>query len=217
MEFFKGVNVDWMGKAKYFVSLSLILLAIGWISILRNHGLKQGIDFRGGTLVYVRFAGTPPIDQIRKGLESAGLPNSTIQGISDINSTSKNDVVIGLEQHGQGDESLDAGKQAILDVLHKMFGTDSNGKQDFNSITPSALASYLSQRDPLSLSVNAGDRYNQLAQRLTDARDRDQGGIVTNFDQLKGVDGATPAVISSLQSNFSLGNFAIRNVEIVGP
>ena len=27
MEFFKGVNVDWMGKAKYFVTLSLVLLA----------------------------------------------------------------------------------------------------------------------------------------------------------------------------------------------
>ena len=29
MEFFKGVNVDWMGKAKYFVALSLILLLVG--------------------------------------------------------------------------------------------------------------------------------------------------------------------------------------------
>ena len=84
MEFFKGVNVDWMGKAKYFVTLSLVLLAVGWASILKNGGLRYGIDFRGGTLVYVRFAGTPPIDQIRKGLQSAGLANSTIQSISDI-------------------------------------------------------------------------------------------------------------------------------------
>jgi preprotein translocase subunit SecF len=217
MEFFKGVNLDWMGKAKYFVSLSLILLAVGWISVWRNHGLKQGIDFRGGTLVYVRFSGPPPIDQIRKGLQTAGLANSSIQGISDINSNSKNDVVIGLEQQGQGDESLDAGKQAILDVLHKMFGTDSSGKQDFNSITPSALTGYLTQKDPLNLGLNAGDRYTQLAQRLADARDRDHGGIVTSFDDLKNVGGATPAVINSLQSGFSLGNFAIRNVEIVGP
>ena len=29
MELFKGVNVDWMGKAKYFVALSLILLVVG--------------------------------------------------------------------------------------------------------------------------------------------------------------------------------------------
>ncbi len=217
MEFFKGVNVDWMGKAKYFVALSLALLAIGWISILRNRGLRYGIDFRGGTLVYVRFSGPPPIDEIRKGLAAAGLSNSTIQGISDINASSQNDVVIGLEQHGQGDESLDAGKQSILDVLHKMFGAAGSGKQDFNSITPSALAAYLTQKDPLSLGTNAGERYNQLAQRLTDARDRDNGGIVKNFDLLRNVEGVTPPVLGALTNDFSLGNFTIRNVEIVGP
>ena len=218
MEFFKGVNVDWMGKAKYFVTLSLVLLAVGWASILKNGGLRYGIDFRGGTLVYVRFAGTPPIDQIRKGLQSAGLANSTIQSISDIgNSASQRDVVIGLEQKGTGDESLDAGKNAILDVLHKTFGTDTSGKQDFNSITAPALADYLTTKDPLTLGTTAGDRYKELAQRLIDARDRDQGGIVTSFDELKNAPGVTPQVVNALASGFSLGNFTIRNVEIVGP
>jgi preprotein translocase subunit SecF len=218
MEFFKGVNVDWMGKAKYFVALSLVLLAVGWASILKNGGLRYGIDFRGGTLVYVRFAGTPPIDQIRKGLQSAGLANSTIQSISDIgNSASQRDVVIGLEQKGTGDESLDAGKDAILSVLHKTFGTDTSGKQDFNSITAPALADYLTTKDPLTLGTNAGDRYKELAQRLIDARDKDQGGIVTSFDELKSAPGVTPQVVNALTSGFSLGNFTIRNVEIVGP
>jgi preprotein translocase subunit SecF len=218
MEFFRGVNLDWMGKAKYFVTLSLVLLAIGWISVFRNHGLRYGIDFRGGTLVYVRFSTTPPLDQIRKGLTEAGLTNSTIQGISDLsNPNSRNDVVIGLEQKGQGDEALDAGKQAIINALHKTFGTDASGKSDFNSATPSALAAYLTQKDPLRLGPTAGDRYMQLAQRLTTARDRDEGGIVTNFDQLKSVEGVTPAVLASLSDGYSLGNFAIRDVEIVGP
>jgi preprotein translocase subunit SecF len=219
MELFRDVNVDWMGKAKYFVALSLVLLAIGWVSIFRAHGIYYGIDFRGGTLVYVRFSGPPPIDKIRDGLRQAGLPNSSIQGISDIsNKSAQNDVVIGLEQHGTGDESLDAGKQAILDVLHKTFGTaDTAGKQDFNSITPSSLALYLTQKDPLALGAAAGDKYNQLAVKLTAARDRDFGGIVTSFDQLKNADGATPTVIAALSNGFTLGNFTIRNVEIVGP
>jgi len=216
MELFKTVNVDWMGKAKYFVTLSLLLLAAGWFSILR-HGLYYGIDFRGGTLVYVRFSGPPPIDQIRKGLQQAGLANSSIQGISDINASSQNDVVIGLEQKGSGDESLDAGKQAILDVLHKTFGTDTSGKLDFNSITPSALADYLTQKDPLVLGPAAADRYSQLAKALTTARDSDHGGILTSFDQLKSVPGVTQPLLNSLASGFTLGNFAIRNVEIVGP
>jgi preprotein translocase subunit SecF len=221
MEFFHGVNVDWMGKAKYFVALSLILLAVGWISLFqrvtKKPGALYGIDFRGGTLVYVRFAGTPPIDQIRAGLQDAGLGNSTIQGISDTrNVGSQNDVVIGLEQ-SQSDESLDTGKQKILDVLHKTFGADTAGKADFNSITVSALASDLTQKDPLSAGTNAGDRYTQLAAALTDARDKDHDGIVTSFDQLKGVTGVTPAVVSSLANSYSLSKFAIRDAEIVGP
>ncbi|HXN28706.1 MAG TPA: protein translocase subunit SecF [Candidatus Acidoferrales bacterium] len=221
MEFFKGVNVDWMGKAKYFVALSLILLLVGWASILKNGGMRYGIDFRGGTLVYVRFAGPAPLDQIRKGLSSAGLNDSTIQTISDnvLGGGSQNDVVIGLEQKGQSDEAtLDAGREAIVNVLHKTFGTaDTGGKPDFNSVTKDQLAAALTVKDPLALGAAAGDRYNQLAQRLLAARDADHSGIVTSFDQLKTVDGATPAVLSALNNGFVLGNFTIRDVEIVGP
>ena len=219
MEFFKNVNVDWMGKAKYFVALSAILLIAGWTAILKNGGIKYGIDFRGGTLVYVRFAGPAPVDQIRKGLAAAGLADSSIQTISDtvLSSGAQNDVVIGLDKKGEGDESLDAGKQAILDALHKTFGTAADGKLDFNSVTKDSLAGYLIQKDPLLLGSTAADRYNQLAQRLVAVRDTEHSGILTSFDELKNVDGASPAVISSLNSGFVLGNFTIRNVEVVGP
>jgi preprotein translocase subunit SecF len=217
MEFFRSVNVDWMGKAKYFVSCSLLLLIVGWISIYRNGGLRYGIDFRGGTLVYVRFASAPPINQIRKGLQDAGLANSTIQQISDIaNASSNNDVVIGLDLRGQGDESIDAGKQAILGVLQKTFGVQ-GAKPDFNSETPSALATFLTQKDPLSLGAAAGDRYNQLARQITDVRDKEHGGILTNFDDLKNVPAVNATLLGELRDSFSLGTFAIRDVEVVGP
>jgi len=221
MEFFRGVNVNWMGWTKYFVALSLFLLAVGWFSVYRTvvvkHGTMYGIDFRGGTLVYVRFAGPPPIDQLRKGLQQAGLANSTIQGISDTQSVgSKNDIVIGLEQ-SQTDESLDAGKQKILDVLRSTFGGGVSGKPDFNSATPADLAADLTRKDPLLLGTNVGDRYTQLANRLTAARDSDHSGIVTSFDQLKNVDGATPPVLTALSNDYSLSNFAIRDADIVGP
>jgi preprotein translocase subunit SecF len=208
-----------MGKAKYFVALSLTLLAIGAISIIHQGGLRYGIDFRGGTLVYVRFAGPPPIDQLRKSLDAAGLTNNTLQQISGEigNASSSHDVVIGLESHGQGDaEALDAGKTAIIGVLQKMYGQQDT-KPDFNSQSPAALTSFLTQKDPLSLGTTAGDRYTKLAQALADSRDKEHGGIVTNLDDLKNVSGANPATIADLKDSFSLGNFAIRNVEIVGP
>jgi preprotein translocase subunit SecF len=220
MEFFRNVNIDWMGKAKYFVTLSLILLAVGWISIFRTvfvqHRTLYGIDFRGGTLITVRFAGPPPIDKIRKGLEQAGLPNSTIQGISDTQNVAKNDVLIGLEQ-AKSDQSLDAGKQKILEVLQKTFGGATSAKPDFNSVTAANLASDLTRKDPLSLGTSAGDRYTQLADSLVKSRDSDHSGLVTNFSELSNVPGVTPAVINALQSDYSLNDFTIRDAEIVGP
>ena len=99
------MSTGW-GRRSTLSSLSLILLIGGWASIYmrvsKHPGVMYGIDFRGGTLVYVRFAGPPPIDQIRKGLQQAGLANSTIQGISDTQAVgSQNDVVIGLEQNAR--------------------------------------------------------------------------------------------------------------------
>ena len=214
MELFRNVNIDWMGKAKYFVTLSLVLLTIGWISVWRQ-GLRYGIDFRGGTLATVRFAAPPPVDEIRRGLEQAGLHNSTITPINDISDpNSKNDIQISLELAGESDQALDANRQAVLDALHKTFGA-SGGKPDFNSAAPAAVAAYLTQKDPLNLGATAGERYNQLAKQITDARDR--LGIVSSFDQLKTVNGVTPAVIGALNDGFDLGNFAIRSVESVGP
>jgi preprotein translocase subunit SecF len=213
MEFFHGVNIDWMGKAKYFVTLSLILLAIGWISVWKQ-GLRYGIDFRGGTLVDVRFASAPPIDQMRKGLQAAGLHNFTITSIRDFSDpNSKNDFEISLEKTSTEGAS-DVEQQTVLEALQKTFGT-SNAKPDFNSVTPSALADYLTAKDPLNLGTAAGDRYKQLAAALTG--ERSTLGIVTNFGQLSGVPGVTPRVVGSLESGFVLADFAIRNTNSIGP
>lgn len=69
MEFFHNPQVDWMGKKKYFIVVSIVLLIAGIASMIVKHGLQYGIDFRGGTLVYVKFARNPDLDAIRHRLE----------------------------------------------------------------------------------------------------------------------------------------------------
>ena len=213
IEFFKEPNIDWMGKAKYFYALSGILLLAGWTSILLNHGLKYGIDFKGGTNVDVRFAQAPHIDEIRKGLSAQGLGNSEIQSIG---GGGANEVLI-FVGNGQSDEALDAGRAQVLAALNSIYGVKDSSKPDFNGATPNSLASILNANDPLHLSVNAGDRYQQLARKILAYRDNQKGGLITNIDELSAVDGVTPAVLSTLKSDYALGTFAIRNVEIVGP
>ena len=215
IEFFKEPNIDWMGKAKYFYALSGILLLAGWTSVFLNHGLRYGIDFKGGTNVDVRFAQPPNIDQIRKGLSAQGLGNSEIQSISGL-SANTNEVLI-FVGNGQSDEALDAGRAQVLAALNSIYGVKDSSKPDFNGATPSTLATVLNTNDPLHLSTNAGDRYQQLAKKILAYRDDNKSGVLTNFDDLSSVDGVTPAVLATLKSDYAFGSFAIRNVEIVGP
>jgi preprotein translocase subunit SecF len=218
IEFFKEPNIDWMGKAKFFYALSGILLLAGWTSIYLNHGLRYSIDFKGGTNVDVRFAQPPNIDQIRSGLTSQGLGNSEIQSISGGALGAKsNEVLIFVEQKGQGDEALDQARAQVITALNSIYGVRDASKPDFNAATPSSLAAKLNEVDPLHLSTNAGDRYPQLAKKILAYRDDTKGGVISSFDELSGADGVTPQVLATLKSDYALGSFAIRNVEIVGP
>ena len=214
--FHHDVNLNWMSKAKYFFALSATLLLIGAASWIHKGGLDYGIDFKGGTLVYVRFAGKPPVDQLRQGLAQQGLGQSVIQQISDISNPNANEVVIYLPQQGQGTVALDAGKSDILNALHATLGAGQPGKQDFNAATPSDVAEILVRKDPLSAGATAGDRYQQLAKQLTDYRDRVARGVIANIDDLRSA-GASPAVLAALRDSYYASPFAVINVEIVGP
>jgi preprotein translocase subunit SecF len=216
MEFFKQAEIDWMGKAKYFFALSGLLLVAGMVSLFAHGGPYYGIDFKGGTVVDVRFSGPPPIDTIRNGLAQQGIGNSTIVPVSDIARPNSNEVLINLEEKGEGAEALDAGKAAILNALHATLGAGEAGKQDFNAVGPETVAEALTRKDPLAAGATAGDRYTQLAKQLVSFRDKDRGGVITSLGDLSGA-GASPAVIAALGDSFFTSNFAIINVEIVGP
>ena len=217
IELFKQPNIDWMGKAKYFYALSGILLLAGWTSILFGRGIRYGIDFKGGTNVDVRFAQPPNIDRLRSGLAAQGLGNTEIQSISDIANPNSNEVLIFVEGKGQEEQDLDASRGKVLAALNATYGVAGSDKPDFNSATLSSLAAVLTEKDPLLLSVNAADRYQQLARKLLDYRDKNANGVLTNFDDLSKAGGVPASVLAAVKSSFTLGPFAIRNIEIVGP
>jgi preprotein translocase subunit SecF len=214
IELFKQPNIDWMGKAKYFYALSGILLLAGWASILFGSGIRYGIDFKGGTDVDVRFAQPPNVDKLRSSLTAQGLANTEIQSSRDIANPNSNEVLIFVEGKGQDDQSS---REKVLSALNATYGVSGSGKVDFNSATPSSLAAFLNEKDPLFLSVNAGDRYQQLAKRILDYRDKNSNGVLTNFDDLSKVDGVTGPVLSALKNSYALGPFTILGVAVVGP
>ncbi len=125
---FNDVNIEWMSKSKYFVGLSLLLLLLGALAMYQDGGPLLGIDFKGGTIVYVRFQQNPNVDQIRSGLAAQGLGDATIQRITNLNDPSAHEVMIAIDIKGQtqmrDEEALDKGRTAILAALRSTFGSE---------------------------------------------------------------------------------------------
>jgi preprotein translocase subunit SecF len=79
VELFRNTNIDFLGKKWYFLAFSLVFSVAGICSMLFWHHIPLGVEFRGGTLVYVKFAQTPDLDQIRNDMNRAGLHDPRIQ------------------------------------------------------------------------------------------------------------------------------------------
>ena len=97
MELFKNTNYDFLGKKWPFIIASLVLTVAGFASILMQGGLKFGIDFKGGTLMTVKFAEKPPIEKIRNAFSKSGKIKGevTVQNFTD--PQTQNEVEIGTE------------------------------------------------------------------------------------------------------------------------
>ena len=216
MEFFKNTNIDFLGKKWYFLTFSLIFSVAGIISMghrwaTTGSPVPLGVDFRGGTLVYVKYAHTPDLAAIHTDTERVGLKNTRVQRYGP---AVNNEVLIQLDIQETSEQALDNGKTQIIQALESRAV---QGKQDLNNSSSSAIANYLLEKDPLRLGSgsDANPRYTAVAQTIVDYRDKTKSGVLGSIDDLKGV--VDPAVVASLQDNFFVSDFGIRNVEIVGP
>jgi preprotein translocase subunit SecF len=212
VEFFRNTNIDFLGKKWYFLAFSLIFSIAGLLSIFFWHGIPFGVDFKGGTLVYVKFAEAPNLKEIRTLMDRAGLKDPRIQAYGPANN---NEVLVALEQRETSEAALDQGKNTIIRAL-EANQTQPSGKQDLNNTGPSSLQQYLLSKDPMHLGgIDAAQRYLAIAQQIDDYRNKQRGGVLRSVDDLKAV--APAEVLAVMEQDFYTSNFAVRNVEIVGP
>jgi preprotein translocase subunit SecF len=211
VEFFHNVNIDFLGKKWYFLAFSLIFSVAGLFSILFWHHIPWGVDFRGGTLVYVRFSHKPDVNAIRADLDRAGLKDPKIQPYD---LPSLNEVLIDLDVRETSEKALDQGKVKIIQALEK---NPPAGKTDLNNASFLAVKNYLMDKDPMHLGTDADQKYTAQAQAIVNFRDKVLGGVFASLDQLKGAPGVDPAVAAAVPENFYLSDFGVRDVAIVGP
>ncbi|HZS95550.1 MAG TPA: protein translocase subunit SecF [Terriglobales bacterium] len=209
MEFFRNPNIDFLGKKWYFLAFSLVFSVAGLLSMLFWHGIPLGVDFRGGTLVYVKFSHPPNNDAIRAALDKIGLHNAKIQGYD---RPENNEVLIDLAEQETNEAALDKGKAQIIAALETNAPA---GKVDLNNASSLTIKNYLLEKDPQRLGTDADQKYQAVAQAIVNYRDKVKGGVLSSLDELKGATDSN--VVASLQDGFYLSDFGVRNVEIVGP
>jgi preprotein translocase subunit SecF len=213
VEFFRNTNIDFLGKKWYFLAFSLIFSVAGLFSMLFWHHIPWGVDFRGGTLVYVKFSHTPDDNAIRSELDRAGLRNFKLQryGVA-----ANNEVLVDLDVRETSEQELDQGKLTIIKALQGR-STAPAGKVDLNNASVLTVKGYLVEKDPLHLGTDADPKYAAQAQAILDYRNKVQGGVLNSVDQLTSAEGVDPKVVSALSDGFYLSDYGIRDAQIIGP
>jgi preprotein translocase subunit SecF len=212
VEFFRNPNIDFLGKKWYFIAFSLCFSIAGVLSMIFWHGINWGIDFRGGTLVYVKFTHTPDENAMRSTLDRVGLHNFRIQPLLGLN-TELIDIPQSQTTAAAGTaQEIDRANMQVVSALESH--APEGNKKDLNNSSVLDITDYLLRNDPLHLGSDARPRYSEIAQAIANQR-KTKGGVLYGWDDLKGV--VDPAVLASLEDGFFLSDFGVYQVEIVGP
>lgn len=214
MQFIKNTNIDFMKYKFIALAFSGLIILTGLINITVGKGINYGIDFAGGTMVRIIFRGEVSVANIRQDLRNVGIENNRIQEIGE----SGREYVIRTfkqeaeEQAGEEIEAHEYVAQLVVDALRteEEKSALAQGLPDLNSIDENFLAELLLPEYP--------ERAEELAQRIVALRNSQElGGLIQDYNQLSEMAGLSPELISFLEKETFLSQFAVLSKETVGP
>ena len=219
MDIVKNPKVDWLGLKWIFISISLILTVIAGVSIVLG-GLNFGVDFTGGTLVYVKFKEEPQLERIREILSEAALQAEEVIRFDD---PSLNEVQIRMAAvESEEAQVVNLESNQIFEALRQEYDQSQveTGRIDLNNISKSRLSASLQELDPEGLrdeqSISElSEHYGEQADKIIDYR-TDQSGMIRDFSELDSL-GISTEVVETLSEESYLGSFTVISVESVGP
>ena len=146
IQLFHNVNIDWLGKRKFFIGLSIMLMLAGMGTALYRHkfhpkgteAFNLGVDFKGGTVVTVRFKQAPSVDALRAAINRAGISDAVIQPVLD----KPGEFLIKVPQQGSSENipeaqtGVDAARAKVRQAL-STFGSEAKAGINLND-DPSA-------------------------------------------------------------------------------
>jgi preprotein translocase subunit SecF len=128
IQVFKDVRIDWLANRKVFIAISVLLMLAGLASaVIRqatgHQAFNLGVDFKGGTVVTVKFRQRPADEAIRSSLVNQGIRDAIVQPVTDKPDT----VLIKLPLEGQSDTGsqaeVESGRARVRSALNT-FGPE---------------------------------------------------------------------------------------------
>ncbi|HEV7374754.1 MAG TPA: protein translocase subunit SecF [Pyrinomonadaceae bacterium] len=131
IQLFKDVRVDWLANRRIFIGVSILLMLLGLGSAIIRQAIpggtdafNLGVDFKGGTVLNVKFLKQRPSDDaLRSELDKKGIGGAVIQ------STDKPDeVLITVSRQGSAEASeqeVDIGSVKVIEALNT-FGAEND-------------------------------------------------------------------------------------------
>jgi preprotein translocase subunit SecF len=122
---------DFLGKTKYFVPISLVLVAVSIVLLLPGvRGLKMGIDFTGGMEFTVKFAGpvdTAAVRSLLGEIDAGGvdLSTSVIQDVSGANTKVITTQLLNVEEDQRTIDRIETNLRRdfeIEDISRRLIG-----------------------------------------------------------------------------------------------
>ena len=104
-----GFHIDILGKAKLGMALSIVVILTGLSTMVWRGGLKQGIDFSGGTLLQLRLSQPAGLGIVREALETVGWERAIVQHYGDTH-----EVLIRITQRTSEGQDIGAQVQRAL-------------------------------------------------------------------------------------------------------
>jgi preprotein translocase subunit SecF len=159
-QLFHEVNIDWLGKRRYFMGVSILLMLVGMGTAFYRHqfhpngteAFNLGVDFKGGTVVTVRFKQPPSVEAIRAAIDNAGLKGAVIQQALD----KPGEFLIRISRQSAGDSESQAG----IDIARAKV------VEALNTFGPEAEAGKTLADDPrAAYKIEATDAVGEVASK----------------------------------------------------
>ena len=107
-------HIDFVGKQKYALVISTLVILISLGSIFLHGGLNYGVDFAGGILLQIKFSKTVDISEVRDALEAMGSKDAMVQKFG-----GENEFLIRIEKSSEELEALSKNIQSSLQQKFK--------------------------------------------------------------------------------------------------